>query len=152
MTHDEFVDKITNQRWVVGVHDFNVILNECGHRCGKIIYLINYWSLFILFTVYCIAVVWYDGWGNMVGMPLVYWMLKVGRPNINIFDLVWLLLITMAFIGLASLLNWHLSPFWLRWEFFRLRLLDLQSLQFWKDLPKCCCRIRNCIIKCIIGK
>jgi hypothetical protein len=111
MTHEEFIDAVKIKKWVLGVTDFRQLFNSCNGKISRMTYLIIYWTIFIIFGSHCILLAVYDGWGNIIGIPLLYWMLRIGRPNLSLFDGLWIAVVTMIFIGLASLINWRPSPY-----------------------------------------
>ena len=110
-SHDEFIKMVKNNDWVIGIADFRSALQICSSWYLSFKFYCGHSFIVVALIIYCVFMSQKFGYGCLIGIPIGAWITWVGRPNINIFDVVWLVLVGILVSGVASLLssNYNLS-------------------------------------------
>ena len=105
-THDEFIKMVKNNDWVIGIVNFRPALQVCSSWYLSFKFYCGHTFIVFALIIYCVLVSQRFGYGCLIGIPIGAWITWVGRPNINMFDVIWLVFVGILVSIVASVLSW----------------------------------------------
>ena len=106
-THSEFKIMTNNDDWIIGILNFSQAARISSNWYLKFKFYIGYSILICIIFAYSIGASSKFGFGCLIGIPFGVWMAYVGRPNINLFDVVWIVFSGFLVSLVASLISWN---------------------------------------------
>lgn len=107
MTYEEFIDKCNDSTWTLSVESLYLAIKRVLGNGWLQWYITSQVITGVAITAGLLVLSWYQGYGNLLWIPAICWMLIIGRPNISVLDLMGLVLFSLVMALIASTIQWQ---------------------------------------------